>query len=257
MELFLRGDRTPRPTAVPEPTLAAAPEGKRSVRLRSDAPLILYLDPPSFAAEQYRALAVQIEERINPIGTWGYALTVTSPEAAAGKTLTSLNLALTLTRGEDRKVLLLEADLWRPRLHTYLEGEPAEALGLRQLLERETTLAEAALPVEGTGLHVLLAGSREAAGDLISGRRMSEVLNEARAAYEIVVIDSPPMEFLASARSLAARADGAVVVVRAGQTHRRAIEKTLAALGPEKTVGVVLNGVKPSKRGYGYGRSYY
>ena len=242
---LLRTDRSPRPIR----------EGivKNAIRLRNDAPLFLHLDPPSYAAEQYRTLAVQVEERLNPIGTWGYALTVTSPEQSDGKTLTSLNLALTLTRGDDRRVLLLEADLWRPQLHTYLQSEPEGVPGLRHVLEKEVSLADAVLPVAGTGLHLLLAGSSGVAGDLISGRRMSEILSEARSAYEIVVIDSPPMEFLASARSLAARSDGAVVVVRAGRTHRRAIEKTLSILGPEKTIGVVLNGVR-SRRGY---RQYY
>lgn len=245
MDLPLRSDRSPTPIR----------EGivKKAVRLRDDAPLFLHLDPPSYAAEQYRTLAVQVEERLNPIGTWGYALTVTSPEQSDGKTLTSLNLALTLTRGDDRRVLLVEADLWRPKVQTYLQSEADGLPGLRQVLEKEVSLADAVLPVAGTGLHLLLAGSSDVAGDLISGRRMSETLAEARSAYEIVVIDSPPMEFLASARSLAARSDGAVIVVRAGQTPRRAIEKTLSILGPEKTIGIVLNGVR-ARRGY---RQYY
>lgn len=249
MDLPLR-DRLsrPEPRVEREPTVVRAP-----MHLKRDAPLFLHLDPPSFAAEQYRTLAVQVEERLNPIGTWGYVLAVNSPEENAGKTLTSLNLALTLTRGEERRVLLIEADLWKPQLHTYLEGEPEGVPGLRQVLERETSLADVTVPVAGTSLHLLLSGSQEVAGDLISGRRMSEVLTEARSAYEIVVIDSPPMAFLASARSLAARSDGVVVVVRAGQTPRRAVEKTLSTLGPEKTIGLVLNGVR-SKRGY---QQYY
>jgi Mrp family chromosome partitioning ATPase len=69
-----------------------------------------------------------------------------------------------------------------------------------------------------------------------------------------VVIDSPPMALLASARSLAARADGVVLVVRAGQSKRHDIEKTLSALGPEKLIGAVLNGARISQRGY---REYY
>lgn len=247
MDLPLRSDRSPRLDNLEKMPVSA-------VRLKEDAPLFLHLDPPSFAAEQYRTLAVQIEERLNPIGTWGYVLTVTSPEEAAGKTLTSLNLALTLTRGDERRVLLIEADLWRPQLHAYLHGEPDVSRGLRQVLEKEAALAEVAVPVANTSLSLLLSGSSEVAGDLISGRRMSEVLTEARSAYEIVVIDSPPMAYLASARALAARSDGAVVVVRAGKTPRRAIEKTLATLGPEKTIGLVLNGVRMSKRSY---RQYY
>lgn len=253
MDLPLRSDRSPRLNNV-EAMPAVQARHENAVRLKDDAPIFLHLDPPSFAAEQYRTLAVQIEERLSPIGTWGYILTVTSPEEAAGKTLTSLNLALTLTRGEERRVLLIEADLWRPRLHTYLHGEPNVSRGLRQVLEREATLSDVTVPVANTSLSLLLSGSSDVAGDLISGRRMSEVLTEARSAYEIVVIDSPPMAYLASARALAARSDGAVVVVRAGQTPRRSIEKTLATLGPEKTIGLVLNGVRMSKRSY---RQYY
>lgn len=236
--------------------LTRTPRGERmgttqsTIRPKADAPLILHGDPPSFVAEQYRTLAVQVEERINPIGTWGYALTVTSPEEGEGKTLTSLNLALTLTRGEERRVLLLEGDLWRPQLHTYFEGDLQGVPGLQQVLDRNLGLTDAVVPVEGTTLDVLFAGTTDVVGDKMSGRRMSEVLAEVRTAYEVVVIDSPPMQLLASSRSLAARADGVILVVRASKTPKRSVEKTLATLGPEKLVGIVLNGIRLSKKGY-------
>jgi len=245
MDLPLRTERPPR-------TREIAPVDR--IRLKDGVPVVLHIDPPSFPAEQYRLLAVQVEERLNPIGTWGYALTVTSPEEGAGKTLTSLNLGLTLARGDERKVLLIEGDLWRPQLHTYFEPERLDRPGLQQVLERRVELAEAVVQVEGTSLDLLPAGVSGIAGDVMSGRRMSEILTEARAAYEIVVIDSPPMNLLASARSLATRSDGVVLVVRAGQSHRKAIETTLSNLGPEKLLGIVLNGIKASSRGY---RGYY
>ena len=137
----LRTERTPRIPPRHRPS--------RRVQLRDDAPVINYMDPPSFPAEQYRGLAVQVEERINPLGTWGYTLTVTSPEEAAGKTLTSLNLALTLTRGQERRVLLLEGDLWRPQLHTYFLPERPDRPGLQQVLERRTSLADCVVSLEG------------------------------------------------------------------------------------------------------------
>ena len=242
--------RTERPARIHRDL---APPSRR-VQLRDDAPVVNTMDKPTFVAEQYRSLAVQIEERINPLGTWGYTLTVTSAEEGAGKTLTSLNLALTLTRGEERRVLLLEGDLWRPQLHTYFTPERPDRPGLQQVLERRTSVADAVVTLEGSSFDVLLAGASEVSGDLMSGRRMSEVLNEVRAAYEIVVIDSPPMTLLASARSLAARSDGVVMVVRAGQSTRHDIEKTLGALGPEKLIGAVLNFAPVSARGY---RGYY
>lgn len=227
---------------------------ERTIRPKDDAPLILHVDPPSFVAEQYRSLAVHVEERINPVGTWGYVLTVTSAEEGEGKTLTSLNLALTLTRGEERRVLLLEADLWRPQLHTYFEGDLGGSPGLQQVLDRSLSLSEAVKPVAGSSLDVLFAGTSHVSGDKMAGRRMSEVLAEVRTAYEVVVVDSPPMALLASARSLAARSDGVALVIRANRTKKRSIEKTLATLGPDKLVGVVLNGIRLSKKGY---RGYY
>lgn len=246
MELPLRTERPPR---IPRDL---APS--RRMRLRDDAPVINYMDPPTFAVEQYRGLAVQVEERLNPLGTWGYTLTVSSPEEGAGKTLTSINLAMTLTRGVERRVLLLEGDLWRPQLHTYFDPERPDRPGLQQVLEGRLPMADAVLSVEGTSLDVLLAGASGVAGDLMSGRRMAEVLSEARAAYEMVVIDTPPMTLLASARSLAARSDGVVLVLRAGQTKKHDIEKTLGALGPDKLIGAVLNFARIPERGY---RGYY
>ena len=246
MDMPLRTERPPRIHRELAPL--------RRVQLSEDAPVVNYMDKPTFVAEQYRSLALQIEERVNPLGTRGYTLTVTSAEEGAGKTLTSLNLALTLTRGEERRVLLLEGDLWRPQLHTYFTPERPDRPGLQQVLEGQAAMADAVVTLEGSSLDVLLAGASEVAGDLMSGRRMSEVLNEARTAYEIVVIDSPPMTLLASARSLAVRSDGVVMVVRAGQSKRHDIEKTLAALGPEKLVGAVLNFAPVSGRGY---RGYY
>ena len=151
-------------------------------------------------------------------------------------------------------MLLLEGDLWRPQVHTYFVPERPDRPGLQQVLERRLPLAEAVVALEGSSLDVLMAGASGVPGDVMSSRRMSEVLNEARSAYEVVVIDSPPMGLLASARSLAARSDGVVVVVRAGQTKKGGLEKTLAAIGPEKLIGAVLNCARISDRGY---RGYY
>jgi protein-tyrosine kinase len=251
-----------RPLSPLSPISATSPMSaarKSRVNLRQDTAIITHLAVPSFAAEQYRALAVQIEERLTPISTWGYALTVTSAEESAGKTLTSLNLALALARGEERRVLLVEADLWRPQLVTYLDppaskgAAAAELPGLLQVIEGSLSLAEAVLGIAGTSLDVLTSGGDQAPGDVLSGRRMSEILTEMRAGYELVVIDSPPMSLLASARSLAARSDGSVLVVRAGQSKRQGIERALQILGPEKLIGMVFNGVRPPRRGY---RSY-
>jgi capsular exopolysaccharide synthesis family protein len=237
-------DVSPRPVADERSSPVAV------VRVRPDAPLVLHLDPPSFAAEQYRSLAVQLEDRIedSASGT-GYLLAVTSAEEQAGKTLTSLNLALTLARGGEHRVLLVETDLWRPGLRPYFESWPRDR-GLVQVLERQLPLAQAIVEVASAGLHVLPAGSSTRPGDVLSGRRVAELFDEVRRRYEIVVRDTPPLPLLASARAVAGRADGVVLVVRAGQSRRSGIEHAVRALGPQKVIGLLLNGARVRYQSY-------
>ncbi len=226
----------------------------RRARLRPDMPVIYSeLPAPSFAAEQLRTLAFQIEEAVQAAAAeGGYALAVTSPDPGAGKTLTSLNLALTLAQEGERRVLLVETDLWKPSLSRYLELESPEP-GLCQLIEDGGSLKDATVPIWGAGLDLLPAGGQGRVGNLLAHRRMSELIAEMRSLYEIVVLDSPPF-VLASGRALASAANGALLVVRAGRTKKKAIEEVLSTLGPAKVVGMALNGTR-ARNGSGY--AYY
>jgi len=229
---------TPRSLSLPTFTL-----------LREGAPVLPHLSRFSRAADQYRSLVIQLEERHRGADGRGYVVAVTSCEESAGKTLTSLNLALTLASTWDRKVLLVEGDLWRPAMTEYLELDSARP-GVIQVLRSETTLRDAVIPVrergpgaENTGVEVLPAGPSSVSDDLIAGSRAEPFLEEIRQHYRTIVIDCPPGD-VASGRSLVSRADSVVVVVRAGRTRRSRIEATLTALGPHKHLGFLLNAVK-------------
>ncbi len=226
----------------------------RRARLRPDMPVIYSeLPAPSFAAEQLRTLAFQVDEAVQAAAAdGGYALAVTSPDPGAGKTLTSLNLALTLAQEGERRVLLVETDLWKPSLSRYLELESQEP-GLCQLIEEGGALRDATVPIWGAGLDLLPAGAQGRVGNLLAHRRMSELIAEMRSNYEVVVLDSPPF-VLASGRALASAADGTLLVVRAGRTKKKAIEEVLSTLGPAKVVGMALNGTR-GRNGGGY--AYY
>lgn len=241
------------PVRRPFGQVPAAPEEppRDELRLSADAPVVLHLDPPSFAAEQYRTLAVQIEERVGPAsGGQGYALAVTSAEEKAGKTLTALNIALALARGGERRVLLVEADLWRPGLRGYFEGEwPAER-GLLQVLSGTLTVPQATVRIPSAGLDLLASGSTGRVGDVLSSRRLVELFADLRRRYELIVIDTPPLPLLAGARAIAGRADGVVFIVRADQSRRSGIEHALAALGRQKLIGIVFNAMRVHRRGY-------
>jgi Mrp family chromosome partitioning ATPase len=238
------------------PRLSVAEAGGRQpvvieVRLREDAPVVLHSDPPSMAAEQYRALAVQIEDRIAAARTEaGYLLAITSAEERAGKTLSALNVALTLARGGERRVLLVEADIWREGLRPYFRTSWPRERGLVQVLDGTVKLPQAVVRIGGTGLDLLPSGSVAKIGNVMTGGHLTELFRELRSSYEIVVLDTPPLPLLASARAVAGRADGAVIVVRAGQSRRSGVEHAVDALGAIKIVGLLLNGARVRYQDY-------
>jgi Mrp family chromosome partitioning ATPase len=222
----------------------------RRLQLRAGVPVGRNLHRYSRAADQYRSLALQVEElRPNLDPELGYIVAVIGAEPGCGKTLTSLNLSLALSQGWDRRVLLVEADIWKPSLGEYLEMDP-KSPGLTQVLRREVKEREAIAAVCERGRNfpdvafsVLPAGSRTDGEDPVAGPRMRVLLDALRSRWERIILDCPPME-LASGRALATSADLVLVVVRAGQTLHGQIEQILAALGPERRVAFLLNAVR-------------
>jgi protein-tyrosine kinase len=218
----------------------------RSARLRADSLTVQSgISPSSMAAECYRSLAVRLEEQLQKAGESGYVLAVTSPEPAAGKTLTSLNLALSFARMRERRVLLLECDLRRPDMSSYLETD-VDVPGLAQLLEQRAELTDAIVPIWGTGLDLVSAGTRGTVENLMADPKMARLLAEMRSQYEIVMLDSAPL-LLASGQSTAGLADGVLLVARAGKTRKTDMEEALSTLAPSKVLGLVLNHVRPGR----------
>jgi capsular exopolysaccharide synthesis family protein len=168
---------------------------------------------------------------------------IISAVAAEGKTLTSMNLALTLSRSYKRKVLLIDADLRRPRLHDAF-GVPGGS-GLHEAVLGETP-HKSTVPVFDIGHGVwLLPAGRPTADPMavLTSDRMREIVAEARQAYDWVVIDTAPLAVMSDAHVLRDAVDTAVLVVSAGRTDYEFVERAVALLGREHIIGVVLNGV--------------
>jgi capsular exopolysaccharide synthesis family protein len=190
--------------------------------------------------EQFRKLAASLyglreQRRVKTV-------LVVSAVPGEGKTLTAANLALTLSESYRSRVLLVDADLRRPTLH--LVFDIPNKIGLKE------GLAEAAQgtlsPVSVSDhLEVLTAGSAniDPMGALTS-ERMRLVLSEATAAFDWVILDTPPVELLPDAKLLASMADVGILVVQAGSTKCGLAQRVVEALGRELIVGVVLNQVK-------------
>lgn len=166
-------------------------------------------------------------------------LTVASGTAEEGKSMTALNLALTLASSYHRDVLLIDADLRAPSLAPRLEipGSP----GLTEIV---TTPAGAPWPLyrATTRLCVLTAGhpTRDPISR-ISSVRMKEFLADAREKFDTIIIDTPPVGPFPDAALLSAMADATILVVSAGMASYKVAQKAVEILGEERILGVVLN----------------
>lgn len=183
------------------------------------------------------------------------AVTVASSLAGEGKTLTAINLALTLSLSYRRRVLLIDADLRAPSIHTWLDL-PARP-GLTDLL--------AAPDLEGwpivdvcRGLSVLTAGTRTRDPiSRLSSEQMRRVLMEARTRFDWVIIDLSPVGPLPDATLVTALSDASLLVVGAGSAPSRVVRHTIDAIGEDKIIGVVLNRASEAAMTDAYGGSGY
>jgi protein-tyrosine kinase len=187
--------------------------------------------------EQYRRLAASLhrarEERDIKV------VMVASAVSGEGKTLTALNLALTLAESYRRRVLLIDGDLRSPRMHELL-GVP-NVCGLNEALKESEDRPLSLLAVSPR-LSVLPAGQPDSdpMGALTSSR-MRRLIREAAATFEWVILDTPPVLLFPDTNLLAAMMDVAVLVVQAGGTPDHVITRAVETLGRERVLGVVLN----------------
>jgi capsular exopolysaccharide synthesis family protein len=217
-----------------------------------DPLLVAASEPGSAAAEQYRLLRTRLEGA--EAGRRAQLLLVTSPRIGEGKTTTSANLALTMAQEFQQKVVLVEADLRRPALAA-LFGLP-HGPGLVDVLVGAATLEDALTEVPGRHLFVLPAGLPAARStELLGSSMMQRVLSSLRSRFDRIVVDTPPVA-VADTHVLAPLCDGMLVVVRAGQTPRPAVERALEGVDRSKILGLVLNEVERPAETYAYDYGY-
>uniref|UniRef100_A0A7C3V565 Exopolysaccharide biosynthesis protein n=1 Tax=Desulfobacca acetoxidans TaxID=60893 RepID=A0A7C3V565_9BACT len=202
--------------------------------------------------EAYKLLRTQILHRTKADNK--NLLMLTGPQPGEGKTLTAINLAVSLSQEIDKTVLLVDADLRRPTIHEYL-GLPAGP-GLGDYLTGAKTIPELLVHPEGFGKFVILPGGRPIAeaAELISSPMMMELVEELKHFYpdRYVLFDLPPMLSFADALAFAPLVDGIILVVEKGKTPREDIQRCLELLKDFPLLGTVLNKVSPTDSGYYY-----
>jgi capsular exopolysaccharide synthesis family protein len=217
--------------------------------------LVSLVSPASIEADQYRGLRHTIERLHRDSGL--QIVAVTSPGAGEGKTITTLNLAASLAQSARTRILVLDADLHRPSVAKYL-GMTSQAPGLADAIAgEESTLDTSIRRLESFNLSVVVAGHVQAgAYELLNSPRLDLLLKNARADYDYIIIDTPPVVPLPDSRLLARCVDGFLIVVAAHKTPRKALAEALNLVDSTKTIGLVFNGddrpLSPYSSYYGY-----
>lgn len=219
--------------------------------------LVVMKETSSISVEQYRKLAATLHQVQMERGS--KVLMVASAVSGEGKTLTAVNLALTLSESYRRRVLLVDADLRRPQIH-----EVFQVPNVTGLNEGIKATDDQRLPVVEVSPRLVLLPAGRPDPDpmsLLTSDRMRRIITEAASAFDWVILDTPPVVLLPDTHLLARMTDLAVLVAAAGKTPYQMIARAVETLGRERIVGVVLNGVEESvvaaTSGVTYGDRYY
>jgi capsular exopolysaccharide synthesis family protein len=216
-------------------------------------PLLTPQDTRHVYAESFRNIRSSLRFVGGEAKKKNRVILVTSPTPGDGKSTTTANLALTLSFATDEKVLLIDGDLRRGGLHRLfgLEGEP----GLAEVLGGQAEWRKVIQTTPYKNLFFISAGEPAGhPGELFFNAYCETLLQELRGEYETVVIDTAPVLAVDDTPSLAPKADGTLVLYRAGRTSCRLMRNSLEALYSRnaKVLGIIFNGVDPKQPEYGY-----
>jgi succinoglycan biosynthesis transport protein ExoP len=207
-------------------------------------------------AEAYRILRTNIEfNRKNPEDN---AITVVSGGAGEGKSTTLVNLAYICAQG-GYTTLMIDADLRRPRLHTFFDIN--NSVGLTNYLTTELMLEDVILQTPVDNLYFMPSGILPAdAAGILNSRRMSELIQDVKQRFDLVLVDSPPILGVSDASVLASEVDLTMIVVQHRKLPRNMLMRVKQAVENVggHVIGVVLNNVDVrSDSQYQYYTSYY
>ncbi len=206
--------------------------------------------PMSVVSEQFRTLRSRLD-RLNFEGKI-QTLVVTSALKGEGKSVTASNLAVVLSQDPTKDVLLVDADLRRPRIHKLLNLEPSP--GLAELLQGDAPLDAVLRHTPYYGLSVVPAGAPGGhPAELLASPEFSDFLRRMSGRYDYIILDSPPLHPISDVSFLVDAVDGILIVVRAHRTNRGLLKQVVESLPAEKIVGTVLNRAESLRSGYGYG----
>jgi len=223
----------------------------------SAGPLQIWMlsHPDSVAAEAFRSLRTSI--MLSRAGGGAKTILVTSCVPGEGKTTLTSNLAAAFAQ-HNKKVIIVEADLRRPRMRHVMDVP--NDVGLSNVLAATATTDEAIVHgVQLPSLDVLPAGPQPPnPSELLGSSSFADVLRQLRATYDLVLIDSPPALLVADPVSMASMTDAVVWVSRVGVVTKPNLARAANLIDRNRmpVIGFAVNGVTNKEAGYGYGAYY-
>jgi len=216
--------------------------------------LLPHTDSRSAIAEAYRAFRTSL---LLASASSPKVIVISSTFAREGKTTTSVNLATVLAQ-MGKPVLLIDADLRRPRLQKVFRGKMN--LGLVNYLAANIPIDDVIQETQVPNLSLILSGPTPPnPSELLGSDRMKHLIHEIRAKFAFVIFDSPPVMAVTDSIVLAANADGVVLCVHGGQTPRDIVQRAAERLRQSNipVLGAILNNLDLHQYGYSFKKSYY
>ncbi|MFH1458692.1 MAG: CpsD/CapB family tyrosine-protein kinase [Candidatus Omnitrophota bacterium] len=217
---------------------------KKVLDSKVDPRIVSFHDPKSTVAEQYRSLRTNIQalSAKNPVK----ALTITSSVHNEGKTITAINLAISMARDLNKKsILLADGDLRRATLSKYL-GLKTQ-VGLADLIQNGADVNDALINIGIENLTILTAGKiPHNPAELLGSQTFKNLMNLFKKKYDYIIFDSPPVISVTDAGLLGAETDGAIMVIKANHTQKGIVEHAddLLKKAHVKLLGYILTNIQ-------------
>lgn len=218
--------------------------------------LFVQVRPKDPIAEIYRIIRTRVifsSSEEHPLK----AILVTSPGPKEGKTTTLCNLGLALAQNE-KKVLMVDADMRKPRLHTVFNR--SNETGLSNYLAGQADFRKVVQKTDIGNLSLVTGGViMPNPSELLAGHRTTEFIQKAKTEFDYILFDSPPISMLTDSIILARIADGTIIVIESGKTSKRMLLRIYQLLSETRTkvVGMILNRISVLTGSYYYYSSYY
>ena len=205
--------------------------------------------PKSIDAEAYRSLRSNIE--YSSFDDEYRVIVVTSSVPGEGKSTTSGNLAIALAQSGN-SVLLVDCDMRKPSIHKMFKI--SNAAGTAELLLRKKLFEEVANKYN-ENLTIITAGKIPPnPSEMLASRAMTAFIKEMKKEFKYIILDTPPLQAVTDAQVLSTKADGVLLVVKAGSTKKEMVLNSVDLIKKVqgKVIGTVLNGVENKKNNYYY-----